>query len=418
MRLIKYKLFIFLCLLVLVSLSISNSQNIAKKQIEFHNNTTAGIWQQYITVGWTKSFGSGSDDVWLIKTDYDGNMIWNKTYGGKRSDRGFSVNQTIDNGYIITGYTSSYGNGILDLWLIKTDINGIEEWNRTYGGGDSDFGLDVIELNEEGFIITGHTSSFGPKNSNIWLIKTDSFGNLIWDKVFGGKYCESGFSVIEDNGDYIISGYTESFGSGGYDGFVIKTRDDGSIIWNNTFGGKHTDVIRSVEKIENGGYITIGWSESSGSNNEDIWVMNLDNNGNALWNKTYNIGLNDEGFSICKTSDEGYLIVGSTQNFYFDDTDILLMKINKNGEKEWSRIFGGFLSDVAYDIKNTSDGGFIITGYTTSYSSGQEDIWLIKTNENGKILYTSINLYKNIFSNIKMFENIFFSDNINKIKIL
>ena len=225
---------------------------------------------EYITVGWTKSFGSGSDDVWLIKTDYDGNMIWNKTYGDKSSDRGFSVDQTIDDGYIITGYTSSFGSGIYDLWLIKTDMYGIEEWNRTFGGFDFDFGLDVIDLNGDGFIITGHTSSFGPKNSNIWLIKTDFFGDLIWDQVFGGNYCESGFSVIEDNGDYIISGYTESFGPGGYDGFLIKTSFDGSIIWNNTFGGKHTDVIRSVEKIENGGYITIGWSESSGSNNEDI----------------------------------------------------------------------------------------------------------------------------------------------------
>jgi hypothetical protein len=316
-------------------------------------------------------------------------MIWNKTYGGESSDRGFSVKHTIDNGYIITGYTSSYGNGIYDLWLIKTDEFGNEEWNCTYGGRDFDFGLDIINLNGEGFIITGYTSSFGPPNNNIWLIKTNNYGDLIWSQVFGGNYCESGFSVIEDNDNYIISGYTESFGPGGYDGFIIKTRNDGSIIWNKTYGDIHTDVIRSVEKIKNGGYIAIGWSESYGSNNEDIWVINLDNDGNIIWNETYNEGFNDEGYSICETSDGGYLIVGSSQDLYLIDTDVLLIKINRFGIKEWSKTIGGLSKDVAYDIINTSDGSFIIAGYTDSYSSGGRDLWLIKTNEFGRILYNS-----------------------------
>jgi hypothetical protein len=426
MKLFKYKLIIFFIIFILSTTSVNS--NLINNKISLQNIVKISLWQQffggesddvgfkviennnkeYVTVGWTKSFGSGSDDVWLIKTDHYGHMLWNKTFGGKSSDRGFSVKQTIDYGYIITGYTSSFGNGIYDLWLIKTDEFGNEEWNCTYGGGDFDYGLDIIVLNDDGFIITGYTSSFGPPNCNIWLIRTDNFGDLIWNKVFGGNYCESGFSVIEDNGNYIISGYTESFGPGGYDGFIIKTRNDGSIIWNKTYGGAHTDVIRSVEKNEIGGYIAIGWSESYGSNNEDLWIINLDSNGDIIWNKTYNIGYNDEGYSISKTSSDGYIIAGSSQNLYLTDTDFLLFKINNIGEKEWSKTFGGFSDEFAYDITNTSDGGFIITGYSASYGSGRKDIWLIKTNEDGKIFFNSNRMYKNLLFNLNLFDNIIF----------
>ncbi len=431
MLLIKYKLstFIISILIILSSFSLVNSEINTRKTVVSYENMNTNIWQkifggdfsdigfrtienrnyEYITVGWTESYGYGDDDVWLIKTDYEGNMLWNKTFGGKSSDRGFSVKQTIDDGYIITGYTSSYGNGILDLWLIKTDKYGNEEWNCTYGGSDSDFGLDIIDLNGEGFVITGYTSSFGPDNSNIWLIKTDNIGNLIWDKVFGGKYCESGFSVIEDNGYYILCGYIESFGFGEYDGFIIKTNHDGSFIWNYTYGGKHVDVIRSIVKNLNGGYIAVGWSESNKPYNEDIWVINLDDKGNILWNKTFDYGLNDEGFSICNTLDDGYLIVGSTQKIFNGDTDLILLKINNNGDKVWVKSFGGFLNDVAYNMINTSDDGFIISGYQTSYDSGKEDVWLIKTNQYGNINRIYINLNRILLNDIiyKLFYKIF-----------
>jgi hypothetical protein len=349
----------------------------------------------FVTVGWTYSYGAGKSDVWLIKTDLSGNKLWDKTFGGSQNDRGFSVKKTNDNGYVIVGYTESFGKGFFDLWLIKTDKDGNEQFNKTFGGGDYDFGLAVQQTKDEGFIITGKTASFGPFNDNAWLIKTDKDGNKVWDKVYGGRYCESGFSLLELDEGYILAGYTESFGPGNYDSWIIRTDLLGEIVWNKTYGGEDLDVSRSIQKTSDGCFIIAGWAESFGPGKEDVWLFKINENGEVLWEKTFGKELDDAAYSAYETVDGGFIVAGYKSS-WAKLSDFYMIKTDKDGNKEWDKTYGGTLNDQAYHVLQTKDNGFILCGWTKSFGEGKEDIWLVKTDEDGN----SKDISKTIFHSV------------------
>jgi hypothetical protein len=181
----------------------------------------------YIIGGETWSYGAGLSDAWLIKINSNGNEEWNQTFGGSAQDYANSILQTTDGGYIIAGRTESNDEG--DVWLIKTDSEGNEEWNKTFGGSDSDRGRSVQQTADGGYIVAGYTQSFGNGSFDAWLIKTDSQGNEEWDKTFGGSDYDAAKSVQQTtDGGYIIAGDTYSFGNGENDVWLIKTDSQGN----------------------------------------------------------------------------------------------------------------------------------------------------------------------------------------------
>jgi len=343
----------------------------------------------YIVVGRTESFGAGLTDVYLVKTDATGDTIWTRTYGGSDSDdnEGSSVAQTSDGGYIISGMTYSFGVGG-DVYLVKTDAMGDTIWTRTYGGSDYDGGFSVAQTSDGGYIIAGYTRSFGAGEEDVYLVKTDSLGDTIWTRTYGGSDDDHGYSVAQtSDGGYIVAGYTESFGAGSWDVYLVKTDAVGDTIWTRTYGGSDWDEGYSVAQTSDGGYIVAGvydydWEAETG----DVYLVKTDAVGDTIWTRTYGGSGSDAGFSVAQTSDGGYIISGMTYSFGAGG-DVYLVKTDSVGDTIWTRIYGGSSMDWGNSVAQTSDGGYIVAGMTESFGAGSWDVYLVKTDSLG---YTGI----------------------------
>lgn len=346
----------------------------------------------YIIAGYSSSF-SGGPDVYLIKTDENCNLQWQKTFGlpGVILDIGLSIAETKDGGYIIAGYTDREG---LQVYLIKTDGNGNLEWERTFGGWYDDEGYSVCPTKDGGYIITGFTDTLGIGLYDVYLIKTDRNGNLEWQKVFGGPYRDYGYSVAQtSDGGYIIVGHTDPSGNQFYDIYLIKTDENGNLEWEKRFGGSGYEYGHSVKQTLEGGYIIVGSTSSFGTGGYDVYLIKTDENGNLEWQKTFGGFSDDEGYSVYPTLDSGYIITGYTQSFGAGSYDLYLIKTDKNGNLEWQKTFGGTDEDWGFSVEETRDSGYVVTGYTKSFGAGWEDVYLIKINPiKNKILKIKIPL--------------------------
>jgi hypothetical protein len=273
----------------------------------------------YIVVGHFSEFGAGGEDIFLIKTDANGDTLWTKTFGGTNDDQAHSVQQTSDGGFIITGSTRSLGAGTFDVFLVKTDVNGNVIWAKTIGDINEDDGCSVQQTSDGGYIIAGSTAT------NAYLIKIDLNGNLQWSKSFGGPGDEYGFEVQQTtDGGYIITGGTNSFGAGDYDVYLIKSDSTGNLQWSKTFGGTNDDRSYSVKQTSDGGYILAGTTSSFGAPNYNVYLIKTDAYGDSLWTKTFGTG-NEFGNSVCQTTEGGFIINGSygSGGFYVIKTDSL-----------------------------------------------------------------------------------------------
>jgi len=338
----------------------------------------------YILAGWTYSFGAGAEDIYLIKTNVNGDSLWTKTFGGINHEDAFFIQQTADGGYLTTGYTVSFGAGNNDIYLIKTDANGDLLWTKSFGGLSFDAGYEVLQTIDGGYIITGTIYSSG--SNDVCLIKTDANGDSLWTKTFGGTGNDLGNSIQQTtDGGFIISGFTSSFGAGGYDIYLIKTDVNGNLLWTRTFGGALEDKGNSVQQTTDGGYIICGWTLSFGAGAENVYLIKTDINGNLLWSKTFGGTIVEEGYSVQQTTDGGYIIAGNTFSFSAtgSETNFYLIKTDANGDSLWTKTFGGADNDEANSVHQTMDGGYIIGGSTYSFGSGFSDFYLVKTDSLG-----------------------------------
>ncbi len=314
----------------------------------------------------------------MIKTDGAGEIQWYQTFGGAKADFGLSVRQTTDGGYIFTGKTYSFGEGSCDVWLVKTDSLGNEEWSRTFGGSLADAGNSVWQSTDGGYIIVGKTYSFGVGECDVWLIKTDELGNPQWQQLFGGSENDSGRAVQQTaDGGYIIGGYTGSFGAGNWDSWLIKTDSAGVGQWQLTSGGTGTDGSYSVQQTADGGYITAGFKYSPATN-YDMYVIKVDPAGVAQWKKSFGGAARDYGMSVQQTTDGGYIVTGYTYSYGEGESDLWLIKLDSKGNQLWNRTFGGPATDDGRCVREIAVGQYIVTGYTASLGAGERDIWLIK----------------------------------------
>ncbi len=226
-------------------------------------------------------------------------LLWTKTFGASDDDIGYSVQPTVDGGYIMVGTIESYGAGGLDIWLIKTDSLGAEQWYKTFGGQYDDYGYSVEQTADRGYIIIGTTESYGAGGSDIWLIKIDSSGNEQWRRTFGGTMDDYGKAVQQTpDGGYILTGSIETLGLNGIDLLLIKTNSVGTMQWSKNFNKNEEDYGEAVIRTSDGGYIIAGWTYFGDNDNIDVWLIKTDANGNMQWNRTYHKADEDYGFSV------------------------------------------------------------------------------------------------------------------------
>lgn len=336
----------------------------------------------YVVTGYTRSYGStGGRNVWLIKTDKNGNLMWYKTFGGNDDDEGYSVRQTIDGGYIIAGYTKSSGAGAKDVFMIKTDSLGNSQWIKTFGGSNDDEGYAVVQTTDGGYLAAGVTSSFAAGGRDVWLVKTDPSGNQLWTKSLGGTGSDGAWSVVQTtDGGFAIGGWTYSYGPG-YMGnaWLVKTDANGNMLWHKFFGGSGVDRAYHVQQTSDGGFILTGYTSSSGAGLDDMLLIRTDTQGNLIWSKTFGGTGRDYGQAVIEiTEDGGFLVAGYTLSYGMGSDDMYIVRTDSQGNLLWQKTLGGVNSDIAYSVKRTYDGHFIITGHTLSYGAGVHDVWLIK----------------------------------------
>lgn len=254
-------------------------------------------------------------------------------------------------------------------------------WTQTYGGTGDEWAKSIIKTSDGGYALAGYTDSFGAGEYDAWVVKTDEDGNAEWNKTYGGTTLDYASGLVEtDDGGYAIAGYTQtSLGFGEADFWLIKVNATGDQEWKQTYDGQEQDFAMTLIATTDGGYAIAGYSDG------DVWLVKTDANGNEEWNMTYGGTKTEDANGLVETSDGGYVLAGTTQSFGAGSQDAWLVKLNATGHVEWNQTYGGAEADGAKSVVETADGGYAIAGYISSFGAGMQDVWLIKTDEFGSM---------------------------------
>ena len=375
------------------------SSNVSAVPLEEWNKTYGGNeWENaysvkqtldggFIFTGYTKSYGASWSDGWLVKTDSNGNELWNKTFGGPSRDDFSYVEQTNDGGYITAGYTYLSGDILSSGWFVKTDSNGNEIWNRTIGGDDNNVAEFVQQTSDGGYILTGYSGTYDISDIDYWVVKIDSQGNNLWDTTYTGTTDDFIECIRQtSDGGYILVGSTREFrAKDDSKVFLVKIDSNGNQIFDRTYGAKDCSYASSVFLTRDGGYIIVG-ETSSGDELAESLLIKTDSDGNQEWIKTFgNMTKNIRTYDGQQTFDGGYILAGAIGSFIGDSGDTqwsnaIIIKTDSSGNEQWNITVGGDDNDWAYSIFQTTDGGYIISGFTDSYVTGffNSGAWLIK----------------------------------------
>jgi len=337
--------------------------------------------------------------------------LWSRLYGGSGHDQSYSVEQTWEGGFIIGGYTESYGSGGKDVWLIKTDHLGVESWNRHLGGLEDDLCQSVVQTASKGYLGVGYTCSFGAGDKDGWLVCVNDLGDSLWSKTYGGLNEDYFHEIIPTEDDnYVICGWTASYGTGAKDGWLVKVDSRGDTIWTKTYGGPNNDLIKRVNTTEDGGFILTGWTESQGPTpHRNVWIVKTDSLGNENWSRVYGGSYYDEGHYTEETSDSGYIIMG-WYGFSIANPDVWFIKTDGSGNSVWDETYGQYHYDIVWDGMQTEDNGFLGVGYCRPNMSNwyYSNVLVMKTDSLG---YEEWTLYYGGSQREMMFSMDFLPDN-------
>jgi hypothetical protein len=381
-----------------------------------------------------------TSDSWILKLNSFGNIQWQKCYGGSLNERAYSIQQTFDGGYITAGKTNSNNGDVsgnhsndYDYWVLKLDSAGIIQWQKCLGGSGDDEATSIIQTNIGNYVVVGYTyysndgdvTGYHGGYGDYWIVCLDSFGQIKWQKCFGGSGCEKAFSIQQTSDEgFVIAGYADlnngdvsgNHGSSG-DYWIVKLDSVGNFQWQKCLGGSDNEEAYSIEQTNDGGYIVGGYASSNDGDvsgchgGYDYWIVKLNSTGNIQWQKCLGGSIYEYAYSIQQTIDNGYIVAGGCSSFDGDvvgkhwGIDFWIVKLDTVGNLQWQKCLGGSSFDEAYSIRQTMDGQYIVAGRTDSndeditINHGGVDIWVVKLDPNTMIqkenIFTKIEIYPN-----------------------
>jgi hypothetical protein len=329
--------------------------------------------------------------LWLWKQGHlrfpiGGPAGWSRTYGGEGNDEANGVLALGEEGYLVSGGTSSFTSGGKDGWLLKLDPSGLPLWQKAYGGSGKEEFLSLKRAGDGGFVLAGRAQTVGDKFMDAWVLKLDAGGQPVWQETIGGPSFDYAASIVPlAPGGFLVAGATGSYGAGYADLWVLKLAADGKVLWQKAFGGDQWDYAAGLVPTPEGGCVVVGGTQSFAAKDFDAWALKLDPDGKVIWQKTYGGDREDRFYSILLTADQNYLIAGMTASFGAGAADVWVVKLDPNGQVVWQRTFGGKSDDRALSILATRDQGYLVLGLTDSFGTGATDGWLLKLDATGRL---------------------------------
>ncbi len=407
------KLFLFLILIPLFNTSFSQEYFFGGALDDFGRDIEQTLDNNFIITGFTNSLGAGGSDYYLAKVDLQGSVIWEKAYGGSGNEFGRDVIATPDGGYALLGYSGSFGAGIENVYLVRTDANGDTLWTKTYGGTVRNHGFAMDINTDGGFIITGYTNSTGAGSDDVYLIRTDLNGDTLWTKTYGANRVDRGYAVRQTNsGGFIVAGYTNSFSPNpanpNYDIYLLNVDANGDTLWTKRWGGINNDRGYAVQQTTDNGFIVVGYANSFGAGQSDVYIIKTDSLGNTLWTKTYGGSTYDYGYAVRQLSDGGYIISGETESFGNANfqPDMYALRLDNLGDTLWTRTFGGIGWDYGRAVANTPNGGFALMGVAQNLGLGLSDAYLVTIDSLGNPnVLTTVGNFENLNNDFVVYPN-------------
>lgn len=303
----------------------------------------------------------------------NGQSVFQRSYGNNSNERCQSAIPTSDGGFLLNGATVYSGFGGVDGLIVKTDASGNVQWVKICGSTANEIPAYVAETYNNQFIFIGTTDSTVGGTLDALIYKTDSAGNFLWAKTFGGSNSETGIKIIEmpDHG-YVFTGTTFSYGAGGGDPYIVRTDMNGDTIFTRIYGTPNDDIGKSISLTSDGGFILCGKRVASngGPNFDQAFLIRIDSMGDMMWTKSYGDTLFQEAQAVAQTADGGFIACGSRNYSNLGNYDILLFKTDSTGNIQWSKTYGGNSGDASYAVTVNQDGSFVVSGYTNSMGYG------------------------------------------------
>lgn len=309
------------------------------------------------------SWTDDGSDTWLVRMDRTGNVLWQRKYYSERTEYPRSIIETRDGGFMLLGDTRLAG-GKEDIWCARLDSAGNVQWQQTYGGADTDWGVDVVEVSSAGFLIAAHTMSFGLGLNDVWILYIDSSGGIVWQRTYGSPDQDYVSSLyLTGDGGWGFIGSTDSAGAGRYDIWCVRVGPQGSILWQTTFGGHEMDSSAAGILTPDGGVLAVGYTRSFGAGAADLWCIKLDREGRVQWQQAYGGAGFDDGLAVTTTPDGGYVLTGRTMSFGHGLVDLFFLRIGPTGDVRAQKAYGTPESDLDIDcaIVAQPDGHFLVT---------------------------------------------------------